>query len=199
MSRGQRRIILVLYLCFCFVSQFLQNAVIAAQVHTERSTKGHQCKTKPDRRHIAASFPELITEGRPFLCSVLSFRCVFVSLPLFIFTAACTFWASHLLFAWLGFFSRSVPLRVLLDTARKVNRASKWIMLPRLRPPTIYDCAEGHLFLFSFRIPLFFCGNFCLDSFPIFIHFQERHNRRLVCRNLNALSGKVRLGASNMT
>lgn len=77
----------------------------AAQVHAQRNTQGHQRKMKPDRRHSAASFPELITEGRPFLFSVLSFSCVFVSLPLFIFTAACTFWASHLLFAWLGFFS----------------------------------------------------------------------------------------------
>lgn len=106
--------------------------------------------------------------------------------------------ASHLLFAWLGFFSPSVPLHVLLSTSAKVNTAWKWIMLPTLKPVTIYDCAEGHLFIFSFQIPLS-CGNFCLVSFPIFIHFQERHIRRLVCRKLNPLSGKVRLDASNMT
>lgn len=90
MSRGKRWIIFMLYLCFCFPAL----------------TKWRDCSSGTHKeKHTEASFPELITEGRPFLCSVLSFSCVFMSLSLFIFTTARTLWASHLLFAWLGVFS----------------------------------------------------------------------------------------------
>lgn len=94
--------------CFCFP---LFTKWRDCSSRTQRSTKGHQRKMKLDRRHRTASFPELITEGRPFLCTVL----LFMSLPLFIFTAACTFWASHLLFAWLRF---CFPIRCFADSCR---------------------------------------------------------------------------------
>lgn len=172
----------MLYLCFCFPAL----------------TKWRDCSSGTHReKHTGTSAQNETrqTAQRCFFSRAHYRRSSFSLLSSFFQLCLRPLLISSLL--GLDFFFPSIPLHVLLDTPPKVNTAWKWITLPRLRPLTIYDCAEGHLLLFSFWIPLFFCGNSCLDSFPILIHFQERHNRKLVCRN--ALPGKVRLGVSNMT
>lgn len=117
--------------------------------YTENSARSHQCEMKPSRRHSAPSFPELITEGRPF---------VYMSLPLFIFTIACTFCASHPLFVWLAFFPPWYSF--------KGEYSLKWNHTSRLQPLTIYDYKDGQKHIFSL-------SRSCCSPVGIFLsHFQ---------------------------
>lgn len=153
MSRSNTWILFMLYLCFCF-PVFTKWHDCSLGSHTHRSTQGHQRQMKPDSRHSPASFPELITEGRSFLCSVLSV----VSLCHFLFSSSPLHVPSELLIFYLA--SIFFPLRFFCAFFSKGEHSLEVNHAPQTQ--TIYSCA-GDLFFFSFWIPLFFCRNFCFE------------------------------------
>lgn len=164
MSWRNTWIIVMLYLCFCF-PVFTKWHNCSSGTHTEK----HAGPSAPNETRQSAQrcFFSRAHYRRSSFSLLSSFSCVFVSLPLFIFTTACTFWASRLLFAWLRFFSLcfacSSQYSFKGEHSLEVNHAPQ--------TQTIYDCVKGHLCLLSFWIPVFFFGNFCLESFSVFIHF----------------------------